>query len=93
MPQDTVFRIVGVETLEQRFIATIDQGTTGTRCAIFDNDGKIITLSYREHKQIYPRLGWVEHDPSEIWQQTKGVIEDALQNSKIEPRELAALAL
>lgn len=63
-------------------IAAIDQGTTSTRCMIFDQKGEIISAAQKEHKQIYPNPGWVEHDPLEIWENTKETTRAAL--SKIE---------
>ncbi|MCW4027087.1 MAG: glycerol kinase GlpK [Candidatus Bathyarchaeota archaeon] len=79
--------------MDQRFIATIDQGTTGTRFAIFNKDGDIVAYRYAEHRQIYPNPGWVEHDPAEIWQKTQRVIRDALNSSRIDPREIAAIGV
>ena len=60
------------------FIAAIDQGTTSTRCIVFDQRGRVRAIAQREHRQIYPRPGWVEHDPEEIWQATTGVITEAI---------------
>ncbi len=79
--------------MERRFVATVDQGTTGTRFAIFRKDGTIAAFSYKEHRQIYPEPGWVEHDPSEIWQQTQRIIKDALESPKVKPHEIAALGV
>jgi glycerol kinase len=56
------------------YLAAIDQGTTGTRCIIFDLHGRTVTSAYREHRQIFPRPGWVEHDPDEIWMRVQEVI-------------------
>jgi glycerol kinase len=50
-----------------RYVAALDQGTTSTRCIIFDYSGKNIATDQKEHRQIFPRPGWVEHDPLEIW--------------------------
>jgi glycerol kinase len=61
------------------YIASIDQGTTSTRCMIFDHNGQVVTVAQKEHRQIYPQPGWVEHDPMEIWQRTQEVVRDALQ--------------
>jgi glycerol kinase len=60
-------------------LAAVDQGTTGTRCILFDTKGVPIASAYREHRQIYPRPGWVEHDPWEIWQRTQEVIAEAMR--------------
>ena len=54
-----------------RFVAAIDQGTTSTRLILFDRDGQIAAVDRREHEQIHPRAGWVEHDAREIWKRTR----------------------
>lgn len=61
------------------YIAAIDQGTTSTRCIIFDHGGNVVALAQKEHRQIYPRPGWVEHDPLEIWRNTQEVVEQAIR--------------
>ncbi|MGH2373631.1 MAG: glycerol kinase GlpK [bacterium] len=63
------------------YLAAIDQGTTGTRCILFDLHGQVIASAYREHRQIFPQPGWVEHDPLEIWSRTQEVIGEALRLS------------
>jgi glycerol kinase len=60
-----------------QFIAAIDQGTTSTRCMIFNHSGQVVTVAQKEHRQIYPQPGWVEHDPLEIWQRTQEVVKEA----------------
>jgi glycerol kinase len=62
-----------------KYIAAIDQGTTSTRCIVFDKRGRPVTQAQQEHEQIYPRPGWVEHDPLEIWHATDQVIRRALE--------------
>jgi len=79
--------------MKRRFIAAIDQGTTGTRFVLFNKDGIIVAIDYREHRQIYPRPGWVEHDPLEIWRQTQMIIKETLEKSKIGPEEIAAIGI
>ncbi len=79
--------------MKREFVATIDQGTTGTRFAILRKDGTVAAFSYREHRQIYPRPGWVEHDPLEIWRKTRAVIKEALERSKIESDEICAIGV
>jgi glycerol kinase len=74
-----------------KYIASIDQGTTSTRCIIFDHTGLIQSVSQKEHAQIYPQSGWVEHDPIEIWQRTQEVICGALAG--ISPQDLAAVGI
>ncbi|HXY02975.1 MAG TPA: glycerol kinase GlpK, partial [Terriglobales bacterium] len=74
-------------------IAAIDQGTTSTRFMLFDEAGRIVASAQKEHKQIYPQAGWVEHDPAEIWRCTQDVIAQALQKSAISSNEIAAIGI
>jgi glycerol kinase len=60
------------------YAAALDQGTTSTRCMIFDHGGNVVAVEQLEHEQIYPPAGWVEHDPKEIWQRSLEVMEGAL---------------
>ncbi|MFD3162906.1 glycerol kinase GlpK [Herpetosiphon sp. NSE202] len=76
-----------------QYIAALDQGTTSTRCMVFDHDGNVVGVDQREHNQIFPRPGWVEHNPAEIWQRTQGVIAGALAAANIEKADLAALGI
>ena len=76
-----------------KYIAGIDQGTTSTRCMIFDHGGNVMAVDQREHRQIYPRPGWVEHDPLEIWQKTQQVIAGALQNGNISRQDVLAVGV
>jgi len=76
-----------------RFIGALDQGTTSTRFAVFDRGGAIVASAQREHRQIYPRPGWVEHDPAEIWEVAQAVIVEALADGGLAPRDLAALGV
>ncbi len=61
------------------YVAAIDQGTTSTRFIIFDHNGNVVAVAQKEHKQIYPKPGWVEHDPLEIWQNTQEVMRQAVK--------------
>jgi glycerol kinase len=79
--------------VEKKYCVTIDQGTTGTRCMIFDHQGKVITWKYFEHEQKYPKPGWVEHDPMEIIDYMNQAIRLSLENSKISPKEIAAIGV
>ena len=65
------------------YIAAIDQGTTSTRFMVFDRAGKIVAAAQKEHEQIYPRPGWVEHDPEEIWRCTQQVIAEEDRKSVV----------
>jgi glycerol kinase len=75
------------------YVAAIDQGTTGTRCILFDHDGRIVTSAYEEHCQIYPQAGWVEHDPLEVWEKTQRTIRTALDRGRISPTDIAAVGV
>ena len=74
-------------------IAAIDQGTTSTRCILFDHDGRVVNFAQKEHRQLYPQPGWVEHDPMEIWQNTREVIGAALRRARLSARDLAAVGV
>ncbi len=76
-----------------RYIAAIDQGTTSTRCILFDHDGTIRASAQKEHRQIYPRPGWVEHDAAEIWTNVQAVIAGALKAGEAKPADLAAVGV
>lgn len=75
------------------FIAAIDQGTTSTRCMIFDHDGAEVARHQLEHDQILPRAGWVEHNPVEIWERTVSVLMTVLNSSGITAKDIAALGI
>lgn len=75
------------------YIAAIDQGTTSTRFLVFDHDGSIVSIAQREHRQIYPQPGWVEHDAQEIWQRTQQVIEEGLQQGNLRAADIAAVGI
>ncbi|AUD05274.1 glycerol kinase GlpK [Spirosoma pollinicola] len=75
------------------YIAAIDQGTTSTRCIVFDKQGKIVSVAQKEHKQIYPQPGWVEHDPEEIWRNTLEVIALARIKGKLSVQDIAAVGI
>lgn len=75
------------------YVAAVDQGTTSTRFMIFDQAGKVVALSQKEHEQIYPKPGWVEHDALEIWQRVQEVITGGLEKSNISPQEIAAIGI
>lgn len=75
------------------FIGSIDQGTTSTRFIIFDKQGNQISVGQKEHAQIYPQAGWVEHNPDEIWQNTQEVIGLALGKANLSTHDLAAIGI
>jgi glycerol kinase len=75
------------------FIGAIDQGTTSTRFVLFDRSGRIVAIVQKEHEQIYPKPGWVEHNPEEIWQRSQEVIEQACELKGIQAKDLAAVGI
>lgn len=77
----------------KKYVAAIDQGTTSTRFMIFDHSGIVIAVNQKEHQQIFPKPGWVEHDPLEIWARTQEVMIGALHESGIQPADIAAIGV
>ncbi|MFJ2753959.1 glycerol kinase GlpK [Nocardioides sp. NPDC087217] len=75
------------------YVAAIDQGTTSTRCMIFDHGGKEVARHQLEHQQILPKAGWVEHNPVEIWERTRAVIQIALGSKGLTDKDIAALGV
>jgi glycerol kinase len=75
------------------YIGAIDQGTTSSRFILFDTDGRVVQVDQREHEQITPRAGWVEHDPKEVWRRTREVIGGALASSGCEAGDVAAIGI
>ncbi len=76
-----------------KYVAAIDQGTTSTRFIIFDHGGNIVAVDQKEHKQVYPKPGWVEHDPLEIWENTKEVMRGALKKANCLASDIAAIGV
>ena len=76
-----------------KYVGALDQGTTSTRFMIFDHSGNVIAVDQKEHEQIYPKPGWVEHDAMEIWTRSKEVIAGALAKAGIQPSDLAAVGV
>ena len=75
------------------YILSIDQGTTSSRAIIFDHDGKIVASSQREHQQIFPQAGWVEHDPMEIWVNVREVSGEALSRAQLTRHDIAGIGI
>lgn len=78
---------------DKRYVLAIDQGTTSTRAIVFDHGGRIVGAGQREHQQIFPRAGWVEHDPMEIWANTRAVVGQALADAQVNAHDLAAVGI
>jgi glycerol kinase len=77
----------------KKYVAAIDQGTTSTRFMIFDHSGIVIAVNQKEHQQIFPKPGWVEHDPLEIWARTQEVMIGALHESGLQSADIAAIGV
>jgi glycerol kinase len=75
------------------YIGAVDQGTTSTRFIVFDKTGRVVSQAQKEHEQIYPRPGWVEHDPEEIWRRTQEVIATALEERGLRAKDLDAIGI
>lgn len=77
----------------KNYVGAIDQGTTSTRFIVFDPSGRVAAIAQKEHEQIYPNPGWVEHDPEEVWKNTGQVISEAMARGGIGRRDLAAIGI
>jgi len=77
----------------KNYLGAIDQGTTSTRFIVFDKAGRIVSVAQKEHEQIFPRPGWVEHNPEEIWQRTREVMAEALAKGNLTSEDLAAIGI
>jgi glycerol kinase len=76
-----------------KYAIAIDSGTTSSRAMIFDHSGRVVSVSQKEHEQIYPKPGWVEHDPKEIWARTQEVVEEAISKADASKDDIAALGI
>ncbi len=76
-----------------KYVAAIDQGTTSTRCMLFNHAGQVVSVHQLEHEQIYPKPGWVEHNPMEIWERTQDVVRGALEKAGAKPGDIAAVGV
>jgi glycerol kinase len=76
-----------------KYVGAIDQGTTSTRFIVVDRQGHVISVAQKEHEQIYPKPGWVEHDPEEIWRRTREVIAEAMNAKNLKPSDLAGIGV
>ena len=76
-----------------KYVGSIDQGTTSTRFILFDREGDIVASEQKEHAQLYPKPGWVEHDPVEIWRNTQSVISGAMAKARLAPEDLSSIGI
>jgi len=79
--------------MNETYVGAIDHGTTGTRFMVFDHRGRVVANAYEQHEQIYPECGWVEHDPTEIWECVKRIVPKGLATGGIDPAQLAAIGI
>ena len=79
--------------MSERYVGAIDQGTASSRCLIFDTSGRIVSIGQKEHHQHFPRPGWVEHDPEEIWRNVCEVVQVALDKAQLEIGDLVAVGI
>ena len=78
---------------EKKYIVALDQGTTSSRAVVMDHDANIVSVSQREFEQIYPKPGWVEHDPMEIWASQSSTLVEVLAKADINSDEIAAIGI
>jgi glycerol kinase len=76
-----------------KYAAALDQGTTSTRAMIFDHSGKVVSIAQKEHEQIFPKPGWVEHDPKEVWARSQEVIDEAMSSAGASADDIAGLGI
>jgi len=76
-----------------KYVAAVDQGTTSTRFIVFDHQGQVVDVAQKEHRQIYPQPGWVEHDALEIWECTQAMMRAVLAKGKVAAKDLAAIGI
>ncbi|MDQ2738267.1 MAG: FGGY family carbohydrate kinase, partial [Actinomycetota bacterium] len=79
--------------MTEQYVAAIDQGTTSTRCMIFNHEGAVVAVDQKEHEQIFPKAGWVEHDPVEIWENTREVTAGALAKADLNAADIVAVGI
>ena len=79
--------------MSTKYILALDQGTTSSRAILFDSSGQVVSMAKKEFRQLYPRPGWVEHDPLEIWLSQMSVISEATARAGIEGRDIVALGI
>ncbi len=79
--------------MADKYVLAIDQGTTSSRAIIFDHSGKIVSVGQKEHEQIFPRAGWVEHNPVEVWDNVRAVVAEALSGASINHQQIAAVGI
>jgi len=79
--------------MSEQYVAAIDQGTASSRCMVFDRSARIVSIAQKEHHQVFPRPGWVEQDPEEIWRNVEEVLRGALDQAQLKPSDLVAVGI
>lgn len=79
--------------MTEKYIVALDRGTTSSRAVVMDHDANIVSVSQREFEQIYPKAGWVEHDPMEIWATQSSTLVEVLAKADISSDEIAAIGI
>ena len=79
--------------MAEQYVAAVDQGTNSTRCILFDRRGRLVSVAQREHRQLFPRPGWVEHDAAEIWRNVTRVVPAALKQIGADPSQIVAIGI
>lgn len=79
--------------MDRKYIMALDQGTTSSRAILFDKEGNVVATSQKEFTQFYPQVGWVEHNPMEIWGSQSGVMREVLETNSIRPEEVCAIGI
>ena len=80
-------------TTDKKYIVALDQGTTSSRAVVLDHDANIVAVSQREFTQIYPKAGWVEHDPMDIWASQSSTLVEVLAHADINSDQIAAIGI
>ena len=84
--------MTGMKT-DKKYVLAIDQGTTSSRAILFNHDGEIVAVAQKEHAQILPRAGWVEHDAAEIWANVRSVVAGVLSKAEVNRHEIASVGI
>ena len=79
--------------MAEQYVAAVDQGTNSTRCILFDRRGRLVSVAQREHHQLFPRPGWVEHDAGEIWNNVTRVVPAAIRQIGASPAQIVAIGI
>src|SRR5690606_32416390 len=82
-----------VRGVTHRYLVAIDQGTTSSRCIVFDSRGTIVAIDQAEHQQFFPRPGWAEHDATEIWHHVQAVTRRALDSAGLSRADISAIGI